>query len=211
MLCSRDLDVLRAWQRIMDNRRHTTYVCSKLHEGLEANKNYETTTTTTKMGTQWVHVSTAVNNAGWMLVDGSRIPQPDLVAFVGLLSGSCTAANVSSWIPSSLRLIFVAFDRFRTLIHDHLLILAHITLTLQRQSHKTKTMSTASRGSKKITEPENPWLFIGLSRLVYKLTGKAQCFSLSSLSSLQVICARALVVTLRVTVMRKSFIALSQS
>ena len=29
-----------------------------------------------KIGTQWVHVSTAVNKAGWMLVDGSRIRQP---------------------------------------------------------------------------------------------------------------------------------------
>ena len=56
-----------------------------------------------KIGTQWVHVSIAVNNAGWMLVDGSRICQPDLVAFVGQLSGSCTAANMSSWIVSSLR------------------------------------------------------------------------------------------------------------
>ena len=41
--------------------------------------------------------------AGWMLVDGSRNRQPELVAFVGQLSGSCTAANVSSWIPSSSR------------------------------------------------------------------------------------------------------------
>ena len=47
-------------------------------------------------GTQWEHVSTAVNKAGWILVDGSRIRQPDLVAFVGQLLGSCTAADVSS-------------------------------------------------------------------------------------------------------------------
>ena len=31
-----------------------------------------------KIGTQWVHVSTAVNKAGWILVDGSRIHQSDL-------------------------------------------------------------------------------------------------------------------------------------
>ena len=48
-----------------------------------------------KIGTQWVHVSTVVK-AGWMLVDGSRIRQPELVAFVGQLSGSRVAANVSS-------------------------------------------------------------------------------------------------------------------
>ena len=47
------------------------------------------------ISTQWVHVSTTVNKAGWVLVDGSRIHQPDLVTFVGQLSGSCTAANVS--------------------------------------------------------------------------------------------------------------------
>ena len=35
-----------------------------------------------KIGTQWVHVSTAVSKAGWMLVDGSRIRQLDLLAFV---------------------------------------------------------------------------------------------------------------------------------
>ena len=49
-----------------------------------------------KVDTQWVHVSTAVKKAGWMLVDGPRIHQPDLVAFVGQLLGSCTAANVLS-------------------------------------------------------------------------------------------------------------------
>ena len=48
-----------------------------------------------KIGTQWVQVSTAVTKAGWMLVDGSRIRQPDLVDFVGQLSGSCMATNVS--------------------------------------------------------------------------------------------------------------------
>ena len=52
-----------------------------------------------KIGTHWVHVSTAVNKAGWMLVDGSRIRQSDLVAFVDQLLD----ANVASWIPSSLR------------------------------------------------------------------------------------------------------------
>ena len=48
-------------------------------------------------------MSTAINKPGWMLVHGLRIGQPDLVALVGQLSGSCTAANVSSGIPSSLR------------------------------------------------------------------------------------------------------------
>ena len=33
-----------------------------------------------KIDAQWVHVSTAVNKAGWMLVDGSRIRQSDFVA-----------------------------------------------------------------------------------------------------------------------------------
>ena len=72
-------------------------------------------------GTQWVHVSTAVNKAGWMLVDGSRIHQPDLVAFVGHLSGSCTAVNVSSWTRVLYALIFVAVDWFRTLLHEVML------------------------------------------------------------------------------------------
>ena len=85
--------------------------------------------TNKNIGTQWLHVSTAVNKAGWMLVDGSRIRQPDLVAFVGQLSG--TAANVLSWIPSSLRTNLRCFYWFRILMHDHLLILTHITLTLQ--------------------------------------------------------------------------------
>ena len=35
--------------------------------------------------------------------EGERIRQPDLVAFVGQLSGSCTATNASLWIPSSSR------------------------------------------------------------------------------------------------------------
>ena len=36
-----------------------------------------------KIDTQWVHVSTAVNKAGWMLVDdGSRIRQPDFYSWL---------------------------------------------------------------------------------------------------------------------------------
>ena len=45
------------------------------------------------------HVSIAVNNAGWMLVDGSRICQPDLVAFVGQLSG--IAVQLQTYRPES--------------------------------------------------------------------------------------------------------------
>ena len=41
-------------------------------------------------------MSTAVNKAGWMLVDGSRIRQADLMAFVSRLSGRRMTANISS-------------------------------------------------------------------------------------------------------------------
>ena len=79
----------------------------------------------------WVHVSTAVNKAGWTLVDGSRIRQPDLVAFVGQLSGSSSVRPQMHRRESRVlyELIFIAFDLFRILMHDHLLILTHITLT----------------------------------------------------------------------------------
>ena len=54
-------------------------------------------------------MSTAVNKAGWMLVEGSRIHQPDLVAFVCQFSGSCTAANVMYCYESQIlhALIFI--------------------------------------------------------------------------------------------------------
>ena len=97
-------------------------------------------THTLRKGTHWVHVSAAVNKAEWMLVDGSRIRKPDLVALVGLLSGSCTAANVSLWVPRFYELIFAAFDWFRILLNDHLLILTHayITYTITQCLHRKR-------------------------------------------------------------------------
>ena len=78
-------------------------------------------------------MSTAVSKAGWILVDGSRIRQSDFVAFVGQMSGSCTAANIYSVNPEFFyELIFLGHfnDWFQILMYDHLLILTHITLTL---------------------------------------------------------------------------------
>ena len=52
-----------------------------------------------KIGTQWLHVSV----------------------------GSCTAANVSLWILSSLRTNLHCFWLVPSIMHDHLLVLTHIT------------------------------------------------------------------------------------
>ena len=56
-------------------------------------------------GTQWVHVSTAVNKTGWTLVDGSRICQPDLVQ----PQMYCRESQVL------YELFFIAFDWFQIL------------------------------------------------------------------------------------------------
>ena len=53
------------------------------------------------------------NKAGWMLVDGSRIRQPDLVAVVGQLSGSVRPQMYHPESRVLYELIFVAFDWFR--------------------------------------------------------------------------------------------------
>ena len=52
----------------------------------------QVTTNREKRGSQCVHES-AVNKAEWMFVDGSRIRQPELVAFVYQLSGSCKCSS----------------------------------------------------------------------------------------------------------------------
>ena len=109
--------------------------------------------TNTNVCTQWVHVSTAVSHkAGWMLEDGSRTSW--------LLSANCRVAVRPQIYRRESRvlyeLIFVAFDWFRMLMPDHLLILTHITLTLHyiHESIVSKQHHRSSRHKKERTKPK---------------------------------------------------------
>ena len=93
-------------------------------------------------------MSTAINKPGWMLVDGLRIGQPDLVVW----SATCRVAVRPQMYRRESRvlyeLIFVAFHWFRILTHDHLLILTHITLTLHYINDSIQLHISSSRHNK---------------------------------------------------------------
>ena len=57
-------------------------------------------------------MSTAVNKAGWMLVDGSRIRQLDLVAFVGKLYGRKSIVVNSEFFTNKSSLLLIASEYY---------------------------------------------------------------------------------------------------